>query len=98
MTALIVLASATEGRRAEFRQFYDEVHVPEVRARYPGIASLQRYDLRAALAHGDDVVHDSMAIYQLIGSAEDLWQQLRGDRTLTTSPAFDYTSVKAIFA
>ncbi|TDD95141.1 DUF4286 family protein [Actinomadura rubrisoli] len=38
---------------ARFNRFYDETHIPEVLARYPGFASAHRYALQRQDARGD---------------------------------------------
>ena len=40
----LVFSNATAGQDAEFNQWYDSVHVPDV-LDVPGVESAQRYDL-----------------------------------------------------
>jgi hypothetical protein len=43
---LLALSNPVEGREAEFNQWFDTVHIPEV-LRVPGFASVQRFEAAA---------------------------------------------------
>lgn len=101
-SVLAVLARAVPGRLEEFRRWYDEVHIPELRSRYPEIVEVERHDVAKPTvdgvpeADGAPPGPDSVAIYLVEGSASDLWSRMSTDRTLSTSKAFDYRSVRVI--
>ncbi len=100
-SVLAVLARATPGNLDEFRRWYDEVHIPELCARYPEILEFERHDVVAAPGQGspDDPAvpgPDSVAIYVVQGDAAEVWSRMRADRTLATSPAFDHRSVRVV--
>ena len=94
---LIVFASAESGALREFRLFYDEVHIPEVRAAYPEILSACRFDLSPGQSFDSSFAYDSVVLYSVDGSAEALWRRVSTDRSLSTSSSFDYGSVRAVF-
>lgn len=97
MTAavLAVLAQGVPGRLAEFRRWYDEVHIPELRTRYPEILEVERHDVAPSSGTGPGGP-DSVAIYLVDGSAADLWTRMSRDRSLTRSDAIDYRSVRVV--
>ena len=40
---MIAYSSAAPGRDAEYEQWYDEIHIPDVRAAIPSITAVHRY-------------------------------------------------------
>jgi hypothetical protein len=95
---LAVLARGVPGRLAEFRRWYDQVHIPELRTRYPEILEVERHDVARSSRTGPRGRGgpDSVAIYLVDGSAADLWSRMSRDRSLTRSDAIDYRSVRAV--
>ncbi|SEB63319.1 hypothetical protein [Rhodococcus koreensis] len=95
---LTVLAKARSGRLDEFERWYDEVHIPEILERYPEVSSVVRYRLSASLTHGVDDLHDSAAVYEVQGSAAELWDRLAADRSMTVGQGFDYKRTVTTFS
>ncbi|PBI91943.1 hypothetical protein BKP42_53620 [Rhodococcus erythropolis] len=94
---LVVFAAATSGADEEFRRWYDDVHIPEVRAAYPEVQSVCRYDMNAGGSFDGSFTFDSVALYSVEGSSEELWTRMSTDRSLSTSGTFDYRSVRVAF-
>jgi hypothetical protein len=82
----------------EFERWYDLVHIPEILERYPQIVSVVRYRLSPSLNRGVDDPHDSLAVYEVEGSAAQLWPRLVADTSLTMGAGFDYTRTRVAFA
>ena len=68
---LLVFTNAMEGREAEFDQWYDDVHVPDVLA-VPGVVAAQRYRVTeidqpevAGLPSPPPPAHRFLAVYEL---------------------------------
>lgn len=94
---LVVFAAATSGAREEFRRWYDDIHIPEVRAAYPEVQSVCRYDMSTGGCFDGSSAFDSVALYSVEGSPEELWRRMSTDRSMSTSGAFDYHSVRVAF-
>ncbi|MFV9428990.1 hypothetical protein ACNJ7K_10645 [Rhodococcus aetherivorans] len=82
----------------EFERWYDEVHIPEILERYPEVASVVRYRLSPSLTRDVEHLHDSAAVYEVRGSAAELWDRLAADRSLTVGQGFDYKRTVATFS
>lgn len=95
---MTVLAKARPGMLDEFERWYDEVHIPEILDRYAEVVSVVRYRLHPAVNHGDAGVHDSVAVYEVRGSAAELWRRLLADTSMTVGTAFDYKRARALFS
>ena len=61
---MLAMTNAADGRDADFNQWYDGTHVPELLAA-GGYASAERYRKRDTLTGGFD--HDYLAVYSLSG-------------------------------
>ncbi|RBY85869.1 DUF4286 family protein [Blastococcus sp. TF02A-26] len=59
----IAHSSAVPGREAEYEQWYDEIHVPDVRAAIPSVTAVHRYR-RVDLAGGGGAPR-YVAVYEL---------------------------------
>lgn len=68
---MIALTKPVAGREAEFNDWYQNVHLPQVCA-LPGVQSARRYKEAAALQNGDD--RNYLAIYDL--ETDDIGQTL----------------------
>jgi len=65
---LVVMTDCTEpGREAEFNEWYDKVHVPDV-LEVPGIIGVTRYRLAEGVPGGDDPSR-FLALYELDATA-----------------------------
>jgi hypothetical protein len=85
----VVLASAHDGREAEFRQWYDERHLDDVR-RIPGVIAVQRFNVVHQDANGVDVPQwHSLAIYEI--EAEDPKTVLRAISAVSGTEAMPLT-------
>ncbi|MFC9355867.1 hypothetical protein ACFTZB_04675 [Rhodococcus sp. NPDC057014] len=93
---LIVFAAATPGLQSEFRRWYDEVHIPEVRAAYPELSSVERYDLTPSPQFGSCTGWSSVAVYSVVGDPTEVWSRILADASLGRSRSFDYGSVRVI--
>jgi len=74
----LVFSNATAGQDAEFNQWYDSVHVPDV-LDVPGVESAQRYDLAPMEVPEYEgapppplPAHRYLAVYQLSRSADEV--------------------------
>lgn len=95
---MTVLTKSRPGMAAEFEKWYDEVHIPEILERYPEVVAVVRYRLTTTLDHQVESLHESAAVYEVDGSAADLWQRLATDRSLTVGTAFDYKHTEVTFS
>ncbi len=59
----IAYSSAVPGREAEFEQWYEEVHVPDVRAAIPSVTAVHRYRQVDLAGSGGAPRH--LAVYEL---------------------------------
>ncbi|GAA2976147.1 hypothetical protein JOD63_003412 [Microbacterium terrae] len=70
---LIVTTTPAPGvSEPDFHRWYDEVHVPELRQRVPGIESVERY-------RGSDAEHPTrfVAVYRISRPANDVLADMR---------------------
>jgi hypothetical protein len=86
---LLVSANAADGQDAEFHQWYDEEHMPEV-LQVPGFVRAQRFVAVPSTA-GQLPPHNYLAVYEI--ETEDLPGALASLSTAAAgmhlSPAFD---------
>lgn len=91
MGRLIIYSNPTEGREAEFNDWYDKVHLAEVLAVGP-FTSAQRFKVADAQLMADQP-GSYVAIYEFTGSADDAVAALRtAAATFDMSDAMDLTS------
>ena len=89
---LLIFSRAREGRLQEFRQWYDDTHIPEILEKFPGLFVSAN---RADLSGGD---FDSLAEYAVEGSAREAWATVRGAGILSRGEDLDYESARVLFA
>jgi hypothetical protein len=82
----------------EFHRWYEEVHVPEVRAAVPGIVDVRRYALTDV--SGGDPVNRFLAVYEiktddLAGAAAALGAASAGGQ-LTPTQSMDYAGAPPV--
>ena len=69
----VTFSNPVEGKEAEFNEWYDKVHIPELLA-IPGMLSATRYDLRDAEVYrvegGMPQEHRYLTIYEMEGDAD----------------------------
>jgi hypothetical protein len=69
----VVFSNPAEGKDAEFNEWYDNVHIPELLA-IPGMLSARRFDLHeAAVYHAPGGVapeHRYLTIYEMEGDVD----------------------------
>ena len=69
----VTFSNPVEGKEAEFNEWYDKVHIPELLA-IPGMLSATRYDLRDAEIYrvegGFAPEHRYLTIYEMEGDAD----------------------------
>ena len=98
----LVFSNAAGGRDEEFNKWYDEVHLPDVRA-VPGIAGAQRYDLVdftpdgvADAADAPAPAHRYLAVYDLEGTPESVFAEFSArmaDGRMNLSDTLDMATV-----
>ena len=71
---LLALSNPVEGREAEFNQWFDTVHIPEV-LRVPGFASVQRFEAAAHQRIPGALPYRYLAQYEL--QTDDLERTLQ---------------------
>lgn len=100
-SVLVVFAAAVPGHVAEFRQWYDDVHIPEVVEKFPEVLSYERHDVDSLSAGGEPVgtqrAPDSVAVYVIQGDAQASWRRMSAPGALAKSKYFDYSSIRAVF-
>jgi hypothetical protein len=70
---LFVFSTAKEGRDAEYNEWYDTVHLPDVLG-LPGVRSGTRYRVQA---RPDEVpAHRYLAVYELDGDGKDVLREI----------------------
>lgn len=84
---MIAMSKPMPGRDAEYHDWYQNTHLPQVCA-FPGVLGAQRYVEAAALAGGDD--RKFMAIYDIetddLGAVLGAIGKASADGTLTPTP------------
>ncbi|SEP23459.1 hypothetical protein [Trujillonella endophytica] len=60
---LIAYSSAVPGKDAEYEQWYDEIHIPDVRAAIPSVTGVSRY--RLVDLTGGTAAPRYVAVYEL---------------------------------
>lgn len=92
---MVVLSNPTEGREAEYNEWYQNVHLKEV-VTLPGIKSAQRY--RLALKLGERDAYPYLAVYDI--ETDDVDSVLREfidaseNNRLTMSDALDIENLQ----
>lgn len=79
-TLQLVFSKPVEGREAEFDEWYDTVHLPEILA-MPGIVSAQRFNLvDAEITRAPELpqpTHRHLAIYEMEGDVDTTMRGIR---------------------
>lgn len=95
----LVFSNAADGRDEEFNEWYDEVHLSDVRA-VPGITAAQRYDLADFTPDGvEDApppAHRYLAVYELDGTPESVFSEFfarMADGRMNLSDTLDMATV-----
>jgi hypothetical protein len=72
-TLYLVFSNPVEGKEAEYNEWYDNVHVPEVLAT-PGMLNAQRFDLcDAEISHAEGMpapTHRYLLVYEMEGDVD----------------------------
>jgi hypothetical protein len=72
-----VFGNARPGMEAEYNEWYDNVHLPQVLA-MPGVISAQRFDLLTPeSASAFPVTHRYLAVYEFEGDADKIMLSMR---------------------
>lgn len=75
----VVFSNPAEGQDAEFNEWYDNVHIPEL-LRIPGMVSARRYALHEAKLYqapgGAVPEHRYMTIYEMEGDVDDIMAKI----------------------
>jgi hypothetical protein len=61
---LVVLSNANAGKDAEYNEWYNKVHIPDV-LNVPGFAAAQRFELADAQLDKSNRPHRYLALYEL---------------------------------
>jgi hypothetical protein len=94
ITAFVVSSNAAEGRAAELRAWYHEVHLPDARA-IPGVVSATLHESRAVEGKPPSA-HAFMAVYEVDGDPAAVWAEFDrriADGVMTMSDALDPSSL-----
>jgi hypothetical protein len=93
---MLVLSRPTEGREAEYNDWYQNTHLKQIVA-IPGFVSAQRFRLSVNMR--GEGTYPYMAIYEIetddVAAAYKALEKAAGDGSIAVSPAFDYDSVYA---
>lgn len=93
---LVVLSNATADKDAEFNEWYNKVHIPDV-LNVPGFVAAQRFKLADAQLGKADRPHRYLALYELDtddvqGSIKEL-QKRAGTAQMVISDSIDIKGV-----
>lgn len=93
---LVVLTNASSGKDAEFNEWYNKVHIPDV-LNVPGFVAAQRFKIADAQLDKSDRPHRYLALYELEtddiqGSIKEL-QKRAGTAEMVISDAIDIKGV-----
>lgn len=95
---LVVLSNPTAGKEAEFNEWYDKVHVPDV-LRVPGFVAAQRFKLNGPQLNDAPRPHRYLALYEIdtddIQASVDELRRRAGTIEMAISDAID---IKGVFA
>ncbi len=99
---LVVLSNPTSGKEAEFNEWYDKVHVPDV-LRVPGFVAAQRFKLGGPQLNDAPRPHRYLALYEIetddIQASMDELRRRVGTAEMVISDAIDMKGVfGALFA
>lgn len=94
----VVLTNATEGKDAEFNEWYNKQHIPDV-LNIPGIVAAQRFKLAPAQMGDPNKPHRYLALYEietddLAGVLKDM-QSRGGTADMVMSDSIDLKRVAA---
>ncbi|MGZ4694587.1 MAG: hypothetical protein ACXWA3_13265 [Acidimicrobiales bacterium] len=97
-TIQLVFSNPAEGRDADFDEWYNQVHLPEILAT-PGMVSAQRYDLYEAEIYraqgATPPAHRYLTIYEMEGDVDAIMLKIRegvGSGAIVMSDCLDLTS------
>lgn len=62
---LLAWSNPVEGREAEFQDWYDNTHIPELRALAPSMTTVNRYRLADVGQDSSEKVHRFLTVYEL---------------------------------
>lgn len=75
----VVFANPVEGKDAEFNEWYDNVHIPDL-LKVPGMLSAKRYDLHEAAVYdyegGFRPEHRYLCIYEMEGDVDAILAEI----------------------
>ncbi|HZO80169.1 MAG TPA: hypothetical protein VFB33_00615 [Candidatus Binataceae bacterium] len=95
---LVVLSNPTTGKEAEFNEWYDKMHVPDV-LRVPGFVAAQRFKLAGPQLNDAPRPHRYLALYEIetddIQASIDALRQRAGTTEMLISDAID---IQGVFA
>ena len=88
---LLVMSDAVEGRDAEYNDWYDQVHLPDVLS-VPGFVGARRFVAEPSV-HGELPAQRHLAIYEMEGDDVDALHAALSAAAarMEISPAFDRT-------
>ena len=90
----LVFSNPVAGKEAEYNEWYDNVHVPDV-LNVPGVCGAKRYEV-AQLDPKTAPAHKYLAIYELDGEPGDVMSGLMsrvGTDQMTMSDALDMATI-----
>ena len=99
----VVFSNPVEGKDAEFNEWYDNVHIPQL-LQVPGMLSAKRYALQDAAVYsapgGVRPEHRYMTIYEMEGDVDALMGRIRqsvADGAVVMSDSLDLPSSRLSF-
>lgn len=93
---MLVFSNPVAGQEAEFNEWYDTVHLDEVRA-VPGVASGERYGRVPAQLPGGEGGHSYLAVYELDGDPDEVvksFLERAGTGKVSLSPTLDLATLQ----
>ena len=99
----IVFSNPTKGKEAEFNEWYDTVHIPQL-LEVPGMLSAKRFALHDCdlyrVPGGQVPEHGYMCVYQMEGDVNTIMSEIRArvaDGRVTMSDCLDLPSSRMSF-
>jgi hypothetical protein len=62
---MVALTNAADGREDEFHDWYENTHVPQIRAVVPGVGEVHRYRAADVQATPEPPAHQFLAVYEI---------------------------------
>ncbi len=94
MHKMMVMAKAAPGRKEELAQWYDDIHLPQLRS-VPGLVSTERHTLMPLKRPAETPQWDFMLIYELDGDPMSVLSKMSPEH-FTWSDALESASTLSV--